>query len=517
MNNHEAPLTLKEQKEQFVTGHTGTTTLELLLVCISAPIGLFLFCELKSCLSRRCSWGGGCIADAPTAYFGSLVAVEALVVLLPLSVCQTDLLYPYGVGLLVCELSLAFLLRTIRRLISKPASNGTVESSSTPSTQGCVTQYRSTVSYLTFVAILAVDFTIFPRSFAKTETYGYGLMDLGAGSFVVSAGLVSWYAKLKPSADPPPGWRKIQKAVQRTLPLTGMGLLRLWTTKGLDYQEHVSEYGVHWNFFFTLGVVGVVSTVVRMGCVRWGGGVGGVLWLGGLVGYQWLLLSSVGTGGDANWQQYIEDAPRQCDGGYNDLLSSACNIFAANREGILGSVGYLIMYLASEEIGRFCLRPSPVPREENFDTDYRQGQRLCITTLAFWTLHYLSSSVLGIVVSRRSTNATFILWTIAHNTTILFLTWVALRLGGGTAQSTHTNVVDTTTQTTPIFGALNRHGLVVFILANLMTGAVNLSMNTLEASREMALVVIFGYLTAVGAVALSVDRVLTRLRRDKVD
>ena len=38
--------------------------------------------------------------------------------------------------------------------------------------------------YLTFVAILAVDFPIFPRRFVKTEVRGYSVMDLARGGIV---------------------------------------------------------------------------------------------------------------------------------------------------------------------------------------------------------------------------------------------------------------------------------------------------------------------------------------------
>jgi phosphatidylinositol glycan class W len=38
---------------------------------------------------------------------------------------------------------------------------------------------------LTTVSILAVDFRVYPRRLAKTETYGVGLMDLGVGLYIV--------------------------------------------------------------------------------------------------------------------------------------------------------------------------------------------------------------------------------------------------------------------------------------------------------------------------------------------
>merc|ERR1712091_362270 len=91
-------------------------------------------------------------------------------------------------------------------------------------------------------------------------------MDLGAGSFVVSGGFVSWHARRSRRSGGTGKltyWSALKPVVVRSAPLLVVGLIRLATNKGLEYQEHVSEYGVHWNFFFTLAVVGILSTMFR--------------------------------------------------------------------------------------------------------------------------------------------------------------------------------------------------------------------------------------------------------------
>jgi glucosaminylphosphatidylinositol acyltransferase len=58
-----------------------------------------------------------------------------------------------------------------------------------------ISQYRGTILLLTGLTILAVDFGVFPRWMAKTETAGYSVMDLGVGAFVIANSMVAPQAK----------------------------------------------------------------------------------------------------------------------------------------------------------------------------------------------------------------------------------------------------------------------------------------------------------------------------------
>lgn len=118
-----------------------------------------------------------------------------------------------------------------------------------------ITNFRSIVNLCTAVSILAVDFPAFPRRLAKSETFGFGGMDVGVGLFVVANALVSNEARGKCSMLPV--WSQCRKALISSLPLLVLGFARLLVVKGVDYHEHVTEYGVHWNFFFTLAALKV--------------------------------------------------------------------------------------------------------------------------------------------------------------------------------------------------------------------------------------------------------------------
>ncbi|KAK6046346.1 hypothetical protein COOONC_16149, partial [Cooperia oncophora] len=54
-----------------------------------------------------------------------------------------------------------------------------------------VTYFRASMLVSVAVAILGVDFPVFPRRFAKTEKYGHSLMDVGVAGFIFAMAIAS--------------------------------------------------------------------------------------------------------------------------------------------------------------------------------------------------------------------------------------------------------------------------------------------------------------------------------------
>ena len=47
-------------------------------------------------------------------------------------------------------------------------------------------------------------------------------------------------------------WPRFKKTVASSTYVLLLGFIRYFTNKSVDYQEHHSEYGMHWNFFFCI-------------------------------------------------------------------------------------------------------------------------------------------------------------------------------------------------------------------------------------------------------------------------
>jgi phosphatidylinositol glycan class W len=318
--------------------------------------------------------------------------------------------------------------------------------------------YRGSLVLVTCVAILAVDFRVFPRRFAKVENWGTSLMDLGVGSFVFSSGVVSARPLVKqrllqrlrnaPPPAPSPAAR-LRSAMRTALPLLALGLVRLAMVKAVDYAEHVTEYGVHWNFFFTLGLLPpFVALLQSLPAVGASGGssraspatvyAGLALLVAG--GYQCVLAHT-------GLQEFVLVGDRHGHG-----------LLGLNKEGASSFAGYLAIFLAGMSTGTYVLPP----------TDAVPG-RSALRTMAAWALFWSAACwaataygrgwALGLTVSRRLANLPYFLWVNAFNSAQLVAFYLVERLFFSDEGSYRFRVPR-------VLHAFNRNGLPVFLVVS---------------------------------------------------
>lgn len=353
--------------------------------------------------------------------------------------------------------------------------------------------YRGCMLVITCIAILAVDFKIFPRRFAKVENWGTSLMDVGVGSFVFSAGIVAARPVLKEQIS---GRRqtlnaRLYSSARHSLPLFILGFIRLYSVKGLDYAEHLTEYGVHWNFFFTLALLPPFVALFQSAFQLIPSFAALAILLGTI--YQLVLeFTSLKT--------FILTAPR------TDLLSK-------NREGIFSFFGYLAIFLAGQATGMFV-----IPRHLSSDglsSGFSQRKRLLATLVIWsciWSLLYLLVTDytfgFGLAVSRRLANLPYVLWIAAFNCfqitafcsiETLFFPAFCQAVDGKEERKSYDFA------TSKVLAAFNRNGLAMFLIANLLTGLVNLTVPTLHVSNTQAMGILVIYGAILTGTALSLD------------
>ena len=357
-----------------------------------------------------------------------------------------------------------------------------------------ITAYRGTMIMSTCVAILAVDFRIFPRRFAKVETWGTSLMDMGVGSFVFSAGLVS--ARPILSARLAGKLSSLSKSLRSSFrssaPLLFLGLIRLYSVKGLDYAEHVTEYGVHWNFFFTLALLPPFVALFQSFSAM----LPYTAFLSLFISCFYQLLLEL-----TNLKTYILTSPR------TDLLSQ-------NREGVFSFLGYLAIFLAGQAIGFDVLPRSPRGISATSPGPQRRALllRLVTWTMGWSLLFYATTSFnvgLRLRVSRRMANQPYAFWVSAFNCAQITLFCVIETVffpGVYMASDKEGERKESDRATSKVLYSLNRNGLAIFLLANLLTGIVNLTLDTLSMGRTAAMGILMAYTSFFTAVAVALDR-----------
>lgn len=304
---------------------------------------------------------------------------------------------------------------------------------------------RGLTYLITALCILAVDFHDFPRYLAKTERYGYSLMDTGVGLFVIISGMV--HKDLSKNSVT----SIIKSNIKFITVLFLLGVARFMSIKQLDYQEHVTEYGVHWNFFFTIAVCKIMSLFF--------------LYLSN----QALILSIVLL----IVHEYVLYHGLQ-DWVFGD--SRRDSLLSANREGLSSSLGYVSMYLFGVHIRQLLLNKTV--------TKYDILWRFLFGTLLLWVLTFTLNLL-------RPTSRT-----LANGGYCLFIETIVVSITAVIYFVTVLCEEKDNIQVPLILSTINSNGLTYFLVANLLTGAVNLSIRTLFVSSSVTFAILNIYMVS---------------------
>ena len=337
-------------------------------------------------------------------------------------------------------------------------------------------------------------FQVFPRVLAKTETYGHSLMDIGIGSFIISSAMTSRFAR--GAADPAPGSSGYSYAVGpwilsadtvKKVSVLFLGVGRLVAIRMMNYQSHDTEYGTEWNFFVTLFFLWVIADFFHKFFSRRTSIIGA---LTALFTYQYALI-------ELSLTEYVFSAPR-------------VSFISSNREGICSLVGCVALYILSENIshilffapvisemtkGRVMDETKQLVREANREILQMMLKlsAMCAAFCGLWQFaEYFQPT------SRRLFNAAFVFQCLMLAMfALLLLCLVEL------VCSRHINSI----RSLELF---NRHQLPVFLIANLMTGLINLTVPTIYSSSQFSINVLLAYIFVVHSFPWLVEKFLSR-------
>lgn len=342
---------------------------------------------------------------------------------------------------------------------------------------------RAITAYITSVAILAVDFEIFPRNLAKTETFGYGLMDVGVGLYVISNAIISPYKEHAEMLT----WLKFKKELIGCTPLIFLGIIRFWITTEINYQQHVSEYGVHWNFFITLAFVKLFGTIIMGFMGKSSNAKYGAIII--LCIHEMLLESGLA--------KYVLNDEVKRDSFIN-----------SNREGIVSIAGYLGLYLGSVYMGSLMRHEEEFIRPKKL---IKQVLRMGLFAVFCWKLLFVCETMFG--VSRRLANMGYVFWMLSIDSTYFTLAMIHemlvyfMKFEQNNSKDKSLN--ENSGYLPILINAINYNGLVYFIVANLLTGMVNLIFQTFlqDVVTSLFILVTYMFLLSSFVVFLYLNRI----------
>eukprot|EP01025_Chloroclados_australasicus_P011455 TRINITY_DN14968_c0_g1_i1.p1 TRINITY_DN14968_c0_g1~~TRINITY_DN14968_c0_g1_i1.p1 ORF type:complete len:295 (+),score=5.81 TRINITY_DN14968_c0_g1_i1:47-886(+) len=252
-------------------------------------------------------------------------------------------------------------------------------------------------------------------------------------------------------------------------PLLAFGVARLVLTKAVDYQEHASEYGVHWNFFFTLAFVNCLSSLLPLT------GLSAALFAIKCTVLHQILLSATPL---TRWLERDE--------------RDVSNLLDANREGLCSLLGYAALhYFGSAAVGTVDVRRSLESVSLVDQKNIAPKQRLMAWSVRYLLITWLTWVAISVTsmvqpVSRRFANASYIFL-------VVFLALIQLGAALIVVVASHLILHGTYDSVPNSIRGLSRNQLIVFVVANGLTGLVNLYVDTLRAPDASALLILIAY------------------------
>jgi len=464
-------------KEQFVSHHNGTTMSEIVIMASGPPLLTVLNLLFSQIIALK---------------FPVEIIIRCVGMVMLQSEVSFRVMKPLVIPLLLCGILLLG-----RKWRQNPPS--VLNSKKL----WCISEYRSAMLWGTVVAILAVDFQVFPRRFAKTEISGMSLMDLGVGSFVFAAGVVS------PVARNVQQERNAVNTIGKSYlsnfdwKLFVLGMIRFVTVWLFSYQSHVSEYGVHWNFFLTLFLLPIVPDTSLLHPRS----------LQSIIFSPWSLL-------------FVHNCVMlyMMDGVNYTLYAPRTNFFNQNREGILSLLGYICIYKFGVSTGTHIFRANAdrQNRSTKLWNSFTTLFLLSIPMLSFCELanRYMDFSANGsepslsslLVPSRRVCNFGYVLLTVGYNLFLIsiygFIQCCIDHTPAATTSGTQPAVTRQTELT--LLEATDRNGFFLFLFSNICTGLVNVIMGerTLTSSQGTGFCIVCLYTIFVAIVLSNLPRKL---------
>ncbi|KAM9370422.1 phosphatidylinositol-glycan biosynthesis class W protein [Phaethornis superciliosus] len=484
----------KHLKEAFISNLNGTSLLEISLGLSLPP--LCLLCRGLLLILYHLHYGKPLTSRGYSLLLDFLVLVSPLLfsctVLSPVLPVVPPVLAAFSAGIFSKIYSQSkHQSRVPFRQIVKDFQKTCLDPEYIPA----VTVFRVYVNVLTAISILAVDFPQYPRRYAKTETYGTGVMDLGVGAFIFGNAIVCPEVRQKKSDVTQLKFSNLARQLFSVWPLVFLGVGRLLSVKSIEYHEHTSEYGVHWNFFFTLAFVRLAASLLLAVFPK------NKSWLVALnlaVLYQ-LTISSTSL------KLFLLQG--------SDGRGTRVGFLNANREGLLSLFGYLAIYMASVQVGLWLLRCRSSVRGWT-----EAGCFLLLTVLLLFAFLQVVQAVVE-PVSRRMANLSYCLWVLAHSLTFfvwfvgtdLVLVFTKLLVKGSSvpccwevvkppavSRKQEREAValgrESKLEHICLISAINKNQLLFFLLANVMTGAVNMLVDTIHSESAFTLGILHLYM-----------------------